>query len=285
MQNRPIKNEDFDAAAAKYITFFNENFKRGRCDLLKKIQRSTRGGTGVAVQDTQKEIQSLRDRVSTLEDQITEMKTENEERVRRLELEMLARMEQMVVALTNKQQQQGQQPLSQAFFNMQAGMMKSPLANQQYTGVPVPSRSSFAGSDNDRVSSTNSQASAIYQLESMNMNGFQNLLASNQQQQQQQQQTMAPPTLPPHPKQKQALPAGLTAPSSGGNDVDRISSLRDISLARGFSNLSRGMSDASAVLGSNWDESIISMLMNDEKNAVISDSSQLPTVSNGSSSN
>lgn len=44
MQSKPIRNSDYDAGTAKHVTFFNENFKRGRCDLLKKIQRSTRGG-------------------------------------------------------------------------------------------------------------------------------------------------------------------------------------------------------------------------------------------------
>ena len=44
MQSKPIRNSDFDANTAKHVTFYNENFKRGRHDLLKKIQRSTRGG-------------------------------------------------------------------------------------------------------------------------------------------------------------------------------------------------------------------------------------------------
>ena len=67
MQSKPIRNSDFDANTAKHVTFYNENFKRGRHDLLKKIQRSTRGGGSNNSQDTQREIQQLKDKVSTME--------------------------------------------------------------------------------------------------------------------------------------------------------------------------------------------------------------------------
>ena len=32
IQSKPIRNEDFDVSTAKYVTFFNEKFKRDRYD-------------------------------------------------------------------------------------------------------------------------------------------------------------------------------------------------------------------------------------------------------------
>lgn len=92
MQSKPIRNSDFDTNTAKHVTFFNENFKRGRCDLLKKIQRSTRGGGNNSAQDHQREVQNLKEQVATLENKVQEMSTQFEERMRRLELDMLGRV-------------------------------------------------------------------------------------------------------------------------------------------------------------------------------------------------
>lgn len=92
MQSKPIRNSDFDSNTAKHVTFYNENFKKGRCDLLKKIQRSTRGGGNSSAQDQQREVQNLKDQVSTLETKMAEMQQTFEERMRRLELDMLGRV-------------------------------------------------------------------------------------------------------------------------------------------------------------------------------------------------
>lgn len=92
MQSKPIRNSDFDSNTAKHVTFFNENFKRGRCDLLKKIQRSTRGGGTSTAQDHQREVQNLKEQVTTLENKVSEMSQQFEERMRRLELDMLGRV-------------------------------------------------------------------------------------------------------------------------------------------------------------------------------------------------
>jgi HSF-type DNA-binding len=112
MQSKPIRNSDFDAETAKHVTFFNENFKRGRCDLLKKIQRSTRGGGPTNPQDQTRELQLLRDQISNLEMKMVEMEAAAEERIRRVEIDMLARMEQMMLAV--RQQQQAQLQLEKA---------------------------------------------------------------------------------------------------------------------------------------------------------------------------
>jgi hypothetical protein len=43
LQSKPIRRSEFDATTSKYVTYYNENFQRGRFDLLLKIQRTTRG--------------------------------------------------------------------------------------------------------------------------------------------------------------------------------------------------------------------------------------------------
>lgn len=92
MQSKPIRNSDFDSNTAKHVTFYNENFKRGRCDLLKKITRSTRGGGNNSAQDQQREVQQLKEQVATLENKVADMTQGFEERMRRLELDMLGRV-------------------------------------------------------------------------------------------------------------------------------------------------------------------------------------------------
>lgn len=71
------------------MTFFNEKFKRGRSDLLKEIQRSTKGGQNANQnQEQQKEIKSLKDRVAQLEHTISVMENQFGERLAALETQM-----------------------------------------------------------------------------------------------------------------------------------------------------------------------------------------------------
>ena len=105
MQSKPIRNSDFDANTAKHVTFYNENFKRGRYDLLRKIQRSTRGGGSNPGQNQERDINQLKDKVINLEKTIQDLHAQQEERMRRLELDMLGRMEQMMLAMQQQQQQ------------------------------------------------------------------------------------------------------------------------------------------------------------------------------------
>ena len=245
MQSKPIRNSDYDAGTAKHVTFFNKNFKRGRCDLLKKIQRSTRGGGSNSGQDQQREIQNLRDQVSTLEQKVTDLTTQFEDRVRRLELEMLSRMEQMM--LTVQQQQQTQLQLQKA------ASIGSNDQTWEPNALPYPRGNSAATSV--AVNTTSNSVSF--------------------QQPQQRQPSVdstkmgSAPTLPPHPKQKQLPVSGL--PGAMGAPPDRLNSLRGIStLSRGLSGLSRGASiesSASAVLMRNsWEDKFFSMLMLDGTN-------------------
>ena len=74
IQTRPLRNDDFDRATAKWVTFHNENFKRGRLDLLQKIQRSTRGGADKAtLADQAREVDSLNAKVFILEEKIRDL--------------------------------------------------------------------------------------------------------------------------------------------------------------------------------------------------------------------
>jgi len=110
MQAKPIRNADFDADTAKHVTFYNEKFKRGRCDLLREIQRSTRGGASTLNADHQKEVETLKARITHLEQQVNDINEHFEEKLRTMELSMLGRMEQMLIAINHTQQQQQTTP-------------------------------------------------------------------------------------------------------------------------------------------------------------------------------
>jgi hypothetical protein len=289
MQSKPIRNSDFDAGTAKHVTFFNENFKRGRCDLLKNIQRSTRGGT-TTTQDHQREIQSLRDEVTALEQKLEDTTTKTEERMRRLELDMLARMEQMMVAI--QQQQQAQLKLQSAAAPAPSSASVQSVTGQQHMGPTAPA--SAQPWDTAPLSYSRNSSTAM-SVNSMQLQQQQQQLLHLQQQQQQhqmppqqqQQRTNsnnsmpAPPTLPPHPKQKQLPSTSFPGAVNGG--PGRMHSLRGIStLSRGLSGLSNGLtgglsslargtsveSSTSAVLLRNsWEDKFFSMLMLDENQA------------------
>lgn len=278
MQSKPIRNSDFDAETAKHVTFFNENFKRGRCELLKKIQRSTRGGGSTNPQDQSREIQLLRDQISNLEMKIVEIEAATEERVRRLELDLLARMDQMMM---NYRQHQNQiQPLPPAV----------PLQVQVEKSSSVGTHTSGSVNSNQQQQIQHSlpqqHANHIQSQTSINqqsLNGIPNswdpnafsfntgtainsvISAAATSYHQQQQQQVVPPngigqgttaTLPPHPKQK-LLPLG-GMPGMMSAPPDRMNSLRGISaLTRGLSGLSRGASVESAL----FDENMFNLLM------------------------
>lgn len=277
MQSKPIRNSDFDAGTAKHVTFYNENFKRGRCDLLKKIQRSTRGGGTAAPGDQSREVVYLREQVSNLEMQVTEVASQMEERVRRLELEMLSRLEQMMI--TVQQQQRTQLQLEKATSigsTMSQQNMSMPAPQQQVLPNPMMQQYQNSVSNNwdvntynaIRASSISSAANSVANIVGTQPNF---LLSSSLNSQIQQQQQSAPPTLPPHPKQKQ-LPSGIV-PGSMAAPPDRLNSLRGISaMSRGLSGLTRGASvesSASAVLMRNsWEDKFFSMLMLEGNDAV-----------------
>lgn len=262
MQSKPIRNSDYDAGSAKHVTFFNENFKRGRCDLLKNIQRSTRGGGTGTTQDHGREVQQLRDQVAHLEQRMAEMNAEVEDRMRRLELDMLARMEQMMLAMQQQQQAQLQLQSATSVGTSTSNSHSSGSATQQAGNQPQPW---------DVASFAFPRGSSINSAVTLNSVGFQQPMAINK-------PGNAPPTLPPHPKQKQLPVSGLLPPTVGGAP-HRLNSLRGIStLTRGLSGMSRGASvesSASAVLMKNsWEDKFFSMLM-------LGENEQTPSVIDG----
>lgn len=275
MQSKPIKNSDFDAGSAKHITFYNENFKRGRCDLLKKIQRSTRGG-GTGTGDQSREIQLLKEQVNALEDQLTEMSGSFEDRLRRLEMDMLARMEQMMMAMQQQQQTQ-HAPLqlqSQSSVGTNASSTHSaasgqllPLSAQQQ----LQHQTSISSQSMQLLTQQQPWEPDIFGFNGRNASIGVNSIASFQQPQNEskiEHQTSGGgaaggATLPPHPKQK-SLPVTTIFPPGGLNQ--RFNSLRGIStLSRGLSGLSRGQSIESTASGmvmkTSWDDKLFSMLM------------------------
>lgn len=238
MQAKPIRNSDFDTSTSKHVTFYNEKFKRGRCDLLKEIQRSTRGSHNNP-QDQQKEVEALKTQVAELEQSLEDMKKQMEERVGKLELDMLGQMEQVMLVI---QQYHQTDPQSRgASAGGSAGMVPG-------GGEAFDPRSSTTG--NFSMNATVPMVSLLPMVSSES-------IGTNK--------AATPPTLPPHPKQKpltalQGLPMLPSGPPS------RFSSLRGFS--RG---LSRGMSvesSASAVVMRNsWEDKFFSMLMLGETEA------------------
>lgn len=291
MQSKPIRNSDFDAGTAKHVTFYNENFKKGRCDLLKKIQRSTRGGGALNPADQSREVMALRDQVANLEQQISEVASQMEERVRSLELDMLARMEQMMLAVQQQQRTQLQLEKVTSVGTMNSTNSQHSISSQQQQhqnqqhqhqqnqhqqvsqlqAAPNswdPNLFSYPPRNSSVSSAVNSVAHAM-----VNQGNFQMPNNSNM-------HAPAPPTLPPHPKQKH-LPLGIM-PGGMGAPPDRMNSLRGIStLSRGMSGLSRGTSvesSASAVLmRTTWEDKFFSMLMLDGSDQGVTEANLSPT--------
>ena len=251
MQVKPIRNVDFDRSTAKHVTFYNEKFKRGRCDLLKEIQRSTRGGgTANNLAEHQKEVDALKAHVAELEETVIMTKRQMEERMTKLELDMLGQMEQMMLAMQQNQHAQ---------FQMQRNISAA-------SGVIMPSAGEGWDAPGGAAANRRTSASSIFSstpmvsAETVGQDAVKNLDAT----------TAAPtaaPTLPPHPKQKQLPQGGF--PMNNAGPPSRLNSLRGIStLNRG---LSRGLSvesTASAQLMRNsWEDKFFSMLMLGESEA------------------
>jgi hypothetical protein len=273
MQSKPIRNSDFDEGTAKHVTFYNENFKRGRCDLLKKIQRSTRGGGNSPAQDQTREVLTLQDKVSELESTITQLSSQMEDRMRRLELDMLGRMEQMMLAM---QQQQSMQFQSQSTSTSATpSNVPSSGPNASNSGKPSainPRNHSILG-QNNLNQNNNAQTTGILGWDPLPMGARGTSIGSISQalggfaapapvQMPKNGSSDLGPTLPPHPKQKLLPPINFPGV---GLPAERFNSLRGISnLSRGLSGLSRGASiesQGSVILRNQWEDKFFSMLM------------------------
>lgn len=104
IQTKPIRNEDFDKSTAKHVTFFNEKFKRGRYDLLKDIQRSTRGGGAQAsLADQAREVESLHTSVIQLEGRVQDLETRLRDVTMKMHSEIQSKVEYAVLDLLSSQ--------------------------------------------------------------------------------------------------------------------------------------------------------------------------------------
>lgn len=275
MQSKPIRNSDFDAGTAKHVTFYNENFKRGRCDLLKKIQRSTRGGGNNPGQDQQREVQTLREQVATLEKTVADLTNTMEERMRRLELDMLGRMEQMMLAMQQQQQTQLQIQQQSGTPGASSASVGSNITNKGpggASGLPPglaaatqngPLQGLTRGGSITRGGSVGGWDPLPYGARATSIGSLGGFMAPPQIAMPNNASAGGGPTLPPHPKQKSLPSTGL--PGALGLPSSRLTSLRGISnLSRGISNLSRGASiesTSSVLLRNTWEDKFFSMLM------------------------
>lgn len=104
IQTKPIRNEDFDKSTAKHVTFFNDKFKRGRYDLLKDIQRSTRGGGAQAsLADQAREVESLHSSVIHLEERVQDLEARLREVTMKMHSEIQSKVEYAVLDLLSSQ--------------------------------------------------------------------------------------------------------------------------------------------------------------------------------------
>eukprot|EP00978_Attheya_sp_CCMP212_P011309 scaffold27876_cov51-Attheya_sp.AAC.2 len=290
MQSKPIRIEDFDEDCARHVTFYNEKFKRGRCDLLKEIRRSTKGASAATtLQDHQREVENLKIQVTDLEQQLDQMKEDNQERFKSLELSFLARMEQMMLVVQN----------AGLLANGNTGLLANgnyPSGNPNIRNVrassfgSVPSGISLPGppASMNRNVSFQRQFSGVSiqppELTTLQKDGPWDAMAHpipprNELQNQTSSSNMAAssslgntsqgssgvttvprsgPTLPPHPKQKQL--SGPNLPPFIGQPPSRANSMRGVS-TMSFRGISSESSASAVLLRNSWEDKFFSMLM------------------------
>lgn len=142
MQSTPIRNCDLEPGTARYVIFYNENFKRGRTDLLENIQRSTKGLGRLESQEQSREIQQLREQVASLQRKMVDLNAQKEDRIRRLELDMVRRMEQMMMVMQEQQRDhlklQSVTPMRSIRSNDSSVEQAMSASSQQQFPFPVP---------------------------------------------------------------------------------------------------------------------------------------------------
>lgn len=292
MQAKPIRNADFDANTAKYVTFYNEKFKRGRCDLLKEIQRSTRGGNSgnATAAEQQKEIEALKARVHQLENQIDSINSHFEERLRTVELNMLGQMERMMIALghqpnptTNgmdgiggQQQPQQQQSIADPASSGQGGQ---PGVQRELSWNPVP----FLTEQQQQQNQAAGQQLMQNQMPGMPQgSGRSPSVDSNMS------GGSGGPTLPPHPKQKNLGPLPENMATNDSSNMPMNQRFPSIGIGRGLSvGMPRGLStdsSASAVLMKNsWEDKFFHALMLGDNDAAAAAQQQIAAGNGGGS--
>lgn len=259
MQAKPIRNADYDVSKAKYVTFYNEKFKRGRCDLLNQIQRSTRG-THAGNAEHQKEVESLRSRISELEQKVEFMNGHFEERLRTVELNMLGQMERMMIALGH---QSGLTGIGDVATATTEGVSSQQEMQQTRASLATPSAVTLAMTPTQHWDPIPlRQQQQMYQ----GQNSMAPLSAHSVQQ-----NHLAPststasggsgPTLPPHPKQK-----GLGSLPADMNVSNLPARFPSVSFGRGFSlgpnrALSNESTASAALMKNSWEDKFFHALM------------------------
>ena len=294
MQAKPIRNADFDANTAKYVTFYNEKFKRGRCDLLKEIQRSTRGGNSgnATAAEQQKEIEALKARVHQLENQIDSINSHFEERLRTVELNMLGQMERMMIALGHQPnpttngidgiggQQQPQQQQQQSIADpASSGQGGQPGVQRELSWNPVP----FLTEQQQQQNQAAGQQLMQNQMPGMPQgSGRSPSVDSNMS------GGSGGPTLPPHPKQKNLGPLPENMATNDSSNMPMNQRFPSIGIGRGLSvGMPRGLStdsSASAVLMKNsWEDKFFHALMLGDNDAAAAAQQQIAAGNGGGS--
>mmetsp|Transcript_17403 Transcript_17403/g.23023 ORF Transcript_17403/g.23023 Transcript_17403/m.23023 type:complete len:433 (+) Transcript_17403:527-1825(+) len=263
MQSKPIRKDDYDVDAARHVTFYNEKFKRGRCDLLKEIQRSTRGSssTSVSLQDQQKEIEFLKEKVASLEKRLEEAEVNTEQRILRMQEEIMVKVNDLVIAALSLQHKPAQsntmaqsQPQSQTLTQSQPQQqMAQPQSdsppslqhhdNGSWDPLPLANNANTSNANETQVQS-NDRTHFMGVSPRTNISSAPPSISSH---------TAPPPTLPPHPKQKQ-LPTGIR-PSN------LPPSLRSLSSANIGRLSSTDTSSSAVLLRNSWEDKFFSMLM------------------------
>lgn len=227
IQTKPIRNEDFDKSTAKHVTFFNEKFKRGRYDLLKEIQRSTRGGGAQAsLADQAREMETLRSTVATLEQRVGDLEGRWQDMAVKMEREIQAKVELAMMDLLSSRSGGHAHPsmagAASASLAAQAGYMAMPNLPTSFGDAAILQRAERSfGSIGRNPHGTwenpllGPQAARAFSTASASSG----MGGGNAASQAGTDASSGGATLPPHPKQKNLPPpamGGLPQSASGG---------------------------------------------------------------------
>mmetsp|Transcript_16155 Transcript_16155/g.29134 ORF Transcript_16155/g.29134 Transcript_16155/m.29134 type:complete len:472 (+) Transcript_16155:121-1536(+) len=240
IQTKPIRNEDFDKSTAKHVTFYNEKFKRGRYDLLKDIQRSTRGGGAQAsLADQAREMDTMRSTVSTLEQRVQDLEARWQELTMKMEREIQAKVELAVMDLLSSRQPHP--PSSSSLQAQYMGMPSLPTSIGDAALQIQRAERSF-GSIGRNTHGTwenpllGPQAARAFSTASASSQGGAAATQGGGAGEATATSGNARATLPPHPKQKSLPPPAMgglqTSASGGGNNMSRLSSTNSSLLLR-----------------------------------------------------
>ena len=235
IQTKPILKEDYDQNTAKFVTFYNEKFKRGRYDLLKEIQRSTRGG-GNSSTDHAREMEALRTTVSTLEKRVQELEGRWQDTEMKMERQIHAKVEIAMMELLSGRPQMGLPNLATSYGGDMSVLQRAERSfgtngrNPQWDNPML-------GAQAARAFSTASASSMGNRATSGGGN------------------SASGATLPPHPKQK-SLP-----PMMGGGAARTTSGGLQNAANMASGGLNPGNMNSSMLLRNAWEDKFFSTLM------------------------